>query len=135
MIPKYQGDLTAVPISTLAYIGDAVYELGIRRLMLERRVTTSGALHNVCVKLVRATFQAKFARVLHASLKDSEDHIFRRGRNADPGTMAKHADPVDYRYATALETLFGYLYLTGQTERIKALLDQIIQFALAEGII
>ena len=40
--------------------------------------------------------------------------------------MAKHADPVDYRYATALETLFGYLYLTGQTERIKALLDQII---------
>ena len=68
-------------------------------------------------------------------LKDSEDHIFRRGRNADPGTMAKHADPVDYRYATALETLFGYLYLTGQTERIKALLDQIIQFALAEGII
>ena len=67
MIPKYQGDLTAVPISTLAYIGDAVYELGIRRLMLGAASRRQALFATSVLELVRATFQAKFARVLHAS--------------------------------------------------------------------
>ncbi|HHX37206.1 MAG TPA: ribonuclease III [Clostridiaceae bacterium] len=135
MIQAYKGDLTAIPMSTFAFVGDAVYELGIRRFLLERRVMTSGALHHICVKLVRASFQSAFARALQSKLEGDEAEIFRRGRNANPGTPAKHADPIDYRYATALEALFGYLYLQGKTERIVELLKAVFDFAIAADII
>lgn len=119
---EYMGDIREVPVSVLAYIGDAVYELQTR-LHLFRRVTGhSGRLHQQSIGLVSASAQARAARLILSRLTPEEEAVFRRGRNSQSGSMPKHADPVDYQTATGFEALIGYLYLTGQTIRMDELL-------------
>ncbi len=126
MIPIPPEDIREVPTSVLAYVGDAVYELYIRMHIVSRIGGQSGVLHKKAVKYVSATSQAHAVRVLYDELTEEEQSVFRRGKNGHQGSMAKNASPADYKYATGLETLIGYLYLSGNEERMEELIRRII---------
>lgn len=113
-----------VPTSTLAYLGDACYELYLRSWLLTQSQAKSGALHRRGIAYANAGFQAKVAQRWRDDqlLTPEEEAVLLRGRNGHPGTKAKHASPMDYRWATALETLIGWLYLNQAHERIATLL-------------
>lgn len=127
MIPIPPEDIREVPTSALAYVGDAVYELYVRSHIVSRNGGQSGVLHRKAVKYVSATAQAHAIRILHDELTEEEQNVFRRGKNGHQGSMAKNASPADYKYATGLETLIGYLYLDGREERLDELLHRIMQ--------
>jgi ribonuclease-3 family protein len=78
------------------------------------------------VHYVSAPAQAQAIRVLHDELSEEEQNVFRRGKNGHQGSMAKNASPADYKYATGLETLIGYLYLAGKEERMEELIRRIL---------
>ena len=82
-------------------------------------------LHSAAVERVRASFQSKAVEEILPLLDEEELAVFKRGRNATGNTVPKSSDPVEYRRATALETLFGYLFLLGNSERIVELFDKI----------
>jgi len=126
MIPIPSEDIREVPTSVLAYVGDAVYELHVRLYIVNRFGGQSGVLHRKSVKYVSAPAQAQAVRALLPELTEEEQNIFRRGKNGHQGSMAKNASPSDYKYATGLETLIGYLYLTNKEERLNLLLTRII---------
>ena len=105
---------------TLAYIGDAVYEMIVRTILVERGNAPVNALHKHASKLVKAEAQADSYHRIKELLTEEEMSVFRRGRNAKSYTSAKNATIGDYRVATGFEALFGYWYLTGQTERMLA---------------
>ncbi len=116
-----------LPAQSLAYIGDAVYELYVRGAVLEKFRSKPGKLHAMSIRYAQAKFQAKAALNLQAELTEEEKAILLRGRNANPGTMAKHASPQEYRWASGLETLIGYLYLSDRKKRLEELLPRIIE--------
>ena len=101
----------------LAYIGDAVYELAIRTLVMNRGNMQVNKMHKKTASLVKADAQARFYLLLEDELTDAEKAAYRRGRNAKSFTMPKHATMKDYRMATGFEALMGYLYLTEQFDR------------------
>ncbi|MBR2409191.1 MAG: ribonuclease III [Lachnospiraceae bacterium] len=103
---------------TLAYIGDAVYEMIVRTILVERGNAPVNVLHKHASKLVKAEAQADAYHRIKEQLTEEEMSVFRRGRNAKSYTSAKNATIGDYRMATGFEALFGYWYLTGQTERM-----------------
>ncbi len=103
---------------TLAYIGDGVFDLVIRSVVVGRGNTGVNALHHRTSHIVKAKTQAKLIESLQPELTPKEADIYRRGRNAHSPTMAKNASMSDYRKATGFEALVGYLYLTDQFERI-----------------
>lgn len=125
--PPYPGDLREVPISVLAYIGDAVYELRVRLHLCQKSCAKSGVLHRETVKLVRAAAQAKAADHLLPLMNDTEVSIYRRGRNSQPSSMPRNADPAEYMAATGFEAVIGYLYLNGNMERLDHLLGIILE--------
>ena len=114
-------DIRTVNPLTLAYIGDGVYELVVRSVMVERTNTRAGLLHRQTSQYVKAEAQSKMMDVLLPVLTGEEESFYRRGRNAKSPTMAKNASVGDYRRATGFEALMGYLYLTDQMERIVEL--------------
>ena len=103
---------------TLAYIGDAVYEMIVRTILVEHGNAPVNVLHKHASKLVKAEAQADAYHRIKELLTEEEMSVFRRGRNAKSYTSAKNATIGDYRVATGFEALFGFWYLTGQTERI-----------------
>ena len=108
----------------LAYLGDAVYELLIRTLVMDEGNTQPQKLHQKSSRLVKAEAQAAMIRFLLPRLTEEEAAVYKRGRNAKSFTSAKHASIIDYRTATGLEALFGYLYLEGRFGRILELLRE-----------
>lgn len=112
--------------NTLAFYGDSVYETLVREYIVKRHQTSAGNLHNMAVKLVRASSQSEAVNMIKSLLTEKEADILRRGRNAGGISVPKSARPSEYRRATALETLFGYLGLTGQRERIEELFGVIV---------
>ena len=110
---------------TLAFLGDAVYE----QLVRERLVLTANMpvkkLHSAAVERVRASFQSRAVEEILPLLDEDELAVFKRGRNATGNTVPKSSDPVEYRRATGLEALFGYLFLLGNSERMVELFDKI----------
>ena len=106
----------------LAYIGDAVYELAIRTLVMNRGNMQVNKMHKKTANLVKADAQARFYLLLEEELTDAEKAAYRRGRNAKSFTMPKHATMKDYRMATGFEALVGYLYLQKEYERMNALI-------------
>ena len=108
----------------LAYIGDAVYELAIRTLVMNRGNMQVNKMHKKSASLVKAETQANLAKLLMDDLTPEESAVYRRGRNARSATMAKHATMIDYRMATGFEALMGYLYLTEQFDRMAELLGK-----------
>ncbi|MCL2546394.1 MAG: ribonuclease III [Oscillospiraceae bacterium] len=115
--------LHGISILALAHIGDGVYELMVRTRLCLNGTPTAKLLHTATVKQVNATRQAVAARALQQHFTQEEIDVFRRGRNAKSPTMPKNIAPEDYKLATALEAVFGHLYLTGNTARLNALMD------------
>ncbi len=109
----------------LAYLGDAVYDLIIRTSLVDRKSLPVNELHKEAVKYVQANSQAKILFSLEEKLTEEEWGIVKRGRNAKSATVPKNANLSDYRYATGFEALIGYLFITGNTERIFELLNSI----------
>ena len=108
------------PLS-LAFVGDTVWDLHTREGLLQSQMQVN-ALHRKAVALVNAGAQAQAAALIEPHLTEEEQEIFRRGQNAHSRhNTPKNQDPYAYSRATALETLMGYLYLTGQNERILEL--------------
>lgn len=118
---KEQDVRTYSPLA-LAYIGDGVYELVIRTVIVEQANRPVNDLHKLTTRYVRAEAQAKMILALKEELTEVEADVFRRGRNAKPYTTAKNASRADYHKATGFEALMGYLYLTGQNDRMLELI-------------
>ncbi|MEQ4487069.1 Mini-ribonuclease 3 [Cohnella silvisoli] len=112
----------------LAYIGDAVFEIYVRQRLVAGNSRKPHELHRAATSYVCAAAQAKLLQSWMPLLTDEEADIVRRGRNTKSGQPPKNADPADYRHATALECLVGYLYYHGQKER----LEQLVEIAFAE---
>ena len=108
-------------VLALAHVGDAVYELLARMLCVAAGELTSNNLHRATVALVAAPVQAGCAKRLMPHLTEAELAVLKRGRNAHSRTVPKGASVEEYHLSTALEALFGYLYLDGQTERLTEL--------------
>ena len=106
---------------TLAFMGDCVFEIVIRSIVVERGNRQAGSLHKIKSSVVNAKVQARMIEALMEELTEEERAVYKRGRNAKPHTVAKNASVNDYRKATGLEALFGYLYLSGQEDRILKL--------------
>ena len=106
---------------TLAFMGDCVFEIVIRSIVVERGNRQAGSLHKIKSSVVNAKVQARMIEALMEELTEAERAVYKRGRNAKPHTVAKNASVNDYRKATGLEALFGYLYLSGQEDRILEL--------------
>ncbi len=106
----------------LAYMGDAVFELLIRQYLISLPNQKSHHLHREATRLVSAKGQRSILERWQPHLTEEEEEIVRRGRNAKSGAPPKNADHADYRLATALESLVGYLYYEGRTERLNELL-------------
>ena len=115
-------DIRAYSPLTLAYIGDCVYDLVIRTVVVERGNEPANKLHKKTVTYVKAQTQAAMIEALVPFLTEEEEAVYKRGRNAKSYTSAKNASISDYRKATGMEALVGYLYLTGQEARIMALI-------------
>lgn len=106
----------------LAYIGDAVYELVIRTKVVNHGSIQVNKLSKRTMSLVKAQAQAQMIRLLQEELTDEEMAVFKRGRNAKSVTASKNASVIDYRTATGLEALIGYLYLDGRYVRMVELI-------------
>lgn len=106
---------------TLAYIGDAVYEIVIRTILVEKGNAQVNKLHQRASKLVKASAQSEIIEKLKEDLTEEELAVYKRGRNAKSYTMAKNATMSDYRRATGFEALMGYLYLKEDFCRIVEL--------------
>lgn len=119
----YEGKPAELPGLTLAYVGDAVYELYVRQNILSKS-TKAHNLHYLAVSRVNNNTQATLLMRLEPYLTEIEQSVVRRGRNAK-GIVPKNADVQTYRKSTALEALVGYLYLNGEEERLRWMLEQI----------
>ncbi len=109
---------------TIAYIGDAIYDLVIRTVVVERGNRSVNDLHRKTIQYVKAGAQAEMIEALSDVLTEEEADIYRWGRNAKFYTKAKNATVREYRNATGMEALIGYLYLTGRTERLLELVKE-----------
>lgn len=118
---------------TLAYIGDGVYELAIRRFLLMNGTVRAEQLHAQAVELVRADFQSHCFGVLEPLLTEEERAVMYRGRNSKSGRQPKHAEMADYRRATGVEALIGHLFLQGRNERLRELFAVIYGVAEQRG--
>lgn len=112
------------PLS-LAFLGDAVYERMVRERVLLQANRPVGQLHQLTIKRVCAKFQAKAVDVILPMLTEEESDVLKRGRNATGTTVPKHSSAIEYRRATSLESLFGYLHLKGDNERIEEVFNVI----------
>ena len=122
VFPCESVDIRTYSPLTLAFLGDAVFELVIRTVVVERGNRQPNALHKEKAKIVNAATQAALADALQECLTEEEESVYRRGRNAKSYSTAKNASIADYRKATGVEALCGYLYLTGRMERILELM-------------
>lgn len=110
---------------TLAFYGDSVYEELVRRRFVINGSMPSDKLHRLAVKKVCASYQSDAVDIIEPLLTEIESDILRRGRNATGATVPKSSTPHDYRRATGLETLFGFLYLIGDVQRAEDLFEVI----------
>lgn len=127
--PGKKQDIRSYSPLTLAYIGDAIYDLIIRTVVVERANRPANMLHRITVKYVSAGAQAKIVEALMDRLSEEEMSVYRRGKNAKPHTMAKNATAAEYMKATGFEALLGYLYLTENMQRVLELVRDGIELA------
>lgn len=118
---KYHDPSSLSPL-TMAFIGDTIFDLIVRTRVIECGNAPVRKLHHTASSLVNAGTQSEIAKELIPLFTEEEMHVFKRGRNAKSYTAAKNADIADYRIATGLEALLGWLYLNGRMERIYELI-------------
>ena len=114
-------DVSSLSPLTLAFVGDTVFDLLTRSELVCEANRPVNALHTSASKRVCAAAQAESMKKILPLLTENETAVFKRGRNAHTGGIPKNASSADYHYATGLESLFGWLYLKGETKRIAEL--------------
>ena len=126
LIEGVQGGIKPQEVSSLAlaYIGDAVYELFVRTMVLSKGNAPVNKLHKQSKEYVNAKGQAEIYKKIAQYFTEEEKAVFRRGRNAKSYTTPKNMDIGDYRHATWLEAVFGYLYLKGDVKRALELFEK-----------
>ncbi|MCI9617327.1 MAG: ribonuclease III [Eubacterium sp.] len=117
---------------TLAYIGDGIYEIVVRTVIVDEANRQVNKIHKAASNLVKAETQAKMIHLIMDELTEEEVRIYKRGRNAKAVTRAKNASMSDYRTATGFEALMGWLYLTGQSERMMQLIKKCIMYFISD---
>jgi len=125
--PKNELEINTMSPLVWAYIGDGVYELFIRTYLIETTKLNPHYLHIETTKYVKAKAQAEILQKIDKYLSEEEKEIVRRGRNAQNHHLPKNSDLYEYSHATAFEGLIGYLYLTGENERLNEILDLCIK--------
>ena len=118
-----QKDVNAMPALTLAYLGDCIYELVIRTVLVERGITHVSELNRAAVSYVRASVQKDIFFAIENELDEEETAVYKRGRNVKSSSCPKNASIADYHTATGFEALMGYLYAKGRTERLLELVS------------
>ncbi|QDP38867.1 Mini-ribonuclease 3 [Radiobacillus deserti] len=128
-------DVKQMKSLTLAYMGDAIYEIYVRHHLIQSGKVKPNHLHQSAVSFVSAKSQARVIRdwLEKGELTEEEEAVVRRGRNAKSGTVPKNTDVQTYRYSTAFEALIGYLYLQEETKRLEILIERAIQFVEERG--
>ena len=126
-IPKPAGDISEMQILNLAYIGDAVFEVMVRTHIIRHTKSAANELHKAAKGYVAARAQSEMYKALSDKLSDGEMALMRRGRNAKSCTKAKNASVNDYRHATGMEALFGYLYLKNEISRLTEIFEICIE--------
>jgi len=123
-------DVKQVKSLTLAYMGDAVYELYVREHLVQSGQVKPNQLHQKAVQFVSAKAQAKIILnwLEEGFLSEEEERVVYRGRNAKSGSIPKNTSVQTYRYSTAYEALIGYQYLMGNEERLNEILSHSVQF-------
>lgn len=124
--PGEFGDIRLINTNTLAYIGDAVYELYIREHAMQIRMENVDMMSSLTVKYVKAESQALGIKAILDNLSEEEQSVVRRGRNRKIRSTPRAVDPVIYKTATGLEALIGYLYIKGEDERLTEVVLMII---------
>lgn len=110
---------------TLAYMGDAIYEVLVREYLLEQGLSKVDDLHKEAIKFTSAEGQAKAFFLIEPHLTEEELSVYKRGRNAKTDRKAKNASIMSYRHATGIEAVFGFLYIEENKPRIHELFDLI----------
>lgn len=127
-------EIDRLPALTLAYLGDSVFEIYIRYYLITKGNINVNKLHKKAIHYVSAKAQAEFSKLLLDSLSEKELQIIKMGRNAKSATVAKNADILEYRWATGLEALIGYLYLKKEHERLDFLVHKMIEYREGDGV-
>ena len=122
-------DIKQINTTALAYMGDAVYEVYIRKHVMETGHVHVDRLHAMAVPFVKAEGQARAIKYLMDNLLTEEEKaLTKRARNHKIATKAKNATPMDYKWATAFEALLGYLHLKGDRERLEEVVTEAIKY-------
>lgn len=127
LFTDYNCDPDQLSPLTLAFLGDCVYDLFVREMLVCQANRPTKKLHSCAVEMVKASAQAQSCEKILPLLNEKELAVFKRGRNAHPHHMPKNGNPRDYHFATATEALFGYLYLMGEIDRLRELFSVIIE--------
>lgn len=125
-VPKKTDPHTLSPL-VLAYIGDSVFDVLVRNYIIQKGNRPVNELHKLSKGFVSAEAQAKIYLRIKDCLTEEESAVFKRGRNAKSNTVSKNASLSDYRHATGLEAVFGFLFLSGEIDRLFKLFDLIIE--------
>jgi ribonuclease-3 family protein len=113
-------------------VGDSVFELFVRTFLVEKGISQVNKLHRGAIDFVSAKAQSQIFKGLMEELTEEEIYIFKRGRNAKAATIPKNANITDYRIATGLEALVGYIYLKKDYDRIKVIFNRILELKKGE---
>ena len=124
--PKLTDELRTISTLGLAHVGDAVYELMIRTWLCAKGISSAKNIHGGAVEYVSARSQAAASERILPLLSEEERDVFKRGRNAYANTVPRSSTHGEYHAATGLETLFGHLYLKGETQRLGELFEAVI---------
>jgi len=119
---------------SLAYLGDAVYELYIRDYLIRHGNIQAGELHKRAIQFVTAKAQARIVQewLKDGTLSEEEERVVKRGRNAKSGAAPKHTPVQAYRYSTGFESLLGYLHVSEEHERAQQLMEKAVQYIESE---
>ena len=122
-------EISKINTTTLAYLGDAVFEVIVREKIVTEKPGDVDRAHHTAVRYVSATGQAKAARAMIASgfLTEEEEQIYKRARNHRSMSRPQHADPRDYKVATGFEALLGFLYLSDERQRLREIAAEAVR--------
>ena len=129
-----KSDIRQLNTDVLAYVGDAVFDLFVRELILERGRHKASSLHRTVTAYVKAHAQADAVRGMMDELTEEEQRLVKRARNHKFRSKAKNADPVTYKWATGFEALVGQLYLVGEEERLYRIMNRAVEIIDGEQI-
>lgn len=130
--PLTEKELNNLQPIAMAYIGDTIFDMFLRSQLVAFTTLTPAGLHQAASKYANANAQAQIMYRIEKILTEEEHDVFRRGRNAKSHTIPKNAKPYDYRMATAFECLLGYLYLSGQDQRLLEILETAVPELIEE---